>query len=155
MYEVGSITKLKSNQAAVHLGRTRMIRTLAVVAVAIFTTLVSLAPSYARDWEKLGERVVNFALDRDVIPVGRSEGRFKRIKLIVRDNAVVIESLKVIYGNGVPEELPVRSEIRAGGETRAIDLSGNARVIREVQLVYRSVPNFRGRAVVEVWGLQD
>jgi hypothetical protein len=132
-----------------------MVRTLAVAIVAIFSTLLSLAPSYARDWEKLGERIVNFAIDRDVIPVGRSEGRFKRIKLIVREAPVQIESLKVVYGNGEPEELPVRSEIRAGGETRPIDLNGSSRVIREVQLIYRSVPSFRGRAVVEVWGLQD
>lgn len=61
--------------------------------------------------------------------------------------------LKVVYANGEPDDLPVRSEIRAGGETRAIDLRGRNRAIHEVQLVYRTRPSFRGLATVEVWGL--
>ncbi len=132
-------------------------RTLFVIFVCSVAIFAAAERSNARPrttWEKLGERSVDFGRDRDVIQVGRSEGRFRRLKLIVRNNAVEMISFKVIYGNGEPDELPVRSRIRAGGETRAIDLKGDARAIREVQLVYKSVPNFRGKAVVELWGLQ-
>jgi hypothetical protein len=88
-----------------------------------------------------------------VVPVGRAEGRFRAIKLRVRDNAVYMMDLKVVYANGEPDDIPVRAEIRAGGETRVLDLRGRDRAIREVQMVYRSRPSFRGQAAVEVWGL--
>ncbi len=108
-----------------------------------------------RDWERLGVRKVGFVTDTDVISVGRREGRFKRIKLRVFDNAVEMERLVVVYGNGKRDELNIREIIRPGGETRAIDLKGDGRFIREVRMKYRSRPNFRGQATVEVWGLQD
>lgn len=106
-----------------------------------------------RGWELLGTKKVGFLVDRDVVAVGRSEGRFKAIKLRVRNAPIHVNDLKVVYANGAPDDLQVRSEIRAGGETRAIDLKGRERAIREVQLVYRSRPTFRGLATVEVWGL--
>lgn len=108
-----------------------------------------------RDWELLGSSKVGFIADRDVIRVGRREGRFKRIKLVVRGNDIQMRDLKVVYGNGRVDDLPVRETIRAGGETRAIDLKGEGRFIKEVRLAYASRPNFRGQATVQVYGLQD
>ncbi|MEZ5843245.1 MAG: DUF2541 family protein [Hyphomicrobiaceae bacterium] len=104
-------------------------------------------------WEMLGSQSVGFTVDRDVIRVGRREGRFRAIKLRVKGNDVYMMDLKVVYGNGSVDDLPVRAEIKEGRETRAIDLKGDRRVIREVQMTYRRKPNFRGKAVVEVWGL--
>ena len=64
-----------------------------------------------------------------------------------------MNDLKVVYANGAPDDLQIRADIRAGGESRAIDLKGRERAIREVQMVYRSRPTFKGFATVEVWGL--
>lgn len=108
-----------------------------------------------RDWEELGSRKVGFISDTDVIPVGRREGRFKKIKLRVRDNDIQMQRLVVVYGNGAKDELEVRDFIRAGSETRPIDLKGDGRFIKEVRLKYQARPNFRGHATVQVWGLQD
>ncbi len=129
----------------------------ASAAVAVMT-LAMTGPADAqrgpgRGWELLGSKKVGFIVDRDVVPVGRQDGRFRAIKLRVKGNAINVLDLKVVYANGQPDDLPVRSEIRAGGETRAIDLKGRDRAIREVQLVYRSRPSFKGQATVEVWGL--
>jgi hypothetical protein len=105
------------------------------------------------NWVRLGCRDVGFAVDRDVIRVGRAEGRFKAIRLRVSGNRVHMMDLRVIYANGEPDDIPVRAEIRAGGETRPLDLRGRERAIREIQMVYRSQPNFRGRATICVDGL--
>ena len=75
------------------------------------------------------------------------------MKIRVKDAPIYMNDLKVVYANGEPDDLPVRSDIRAGGESRAIDLKGRERAIREVQMVYRSRPTFKGLATVEVWGL--
>jgi hypothetical protein len=92
--------------------------------------------------------------DRDVVKVGRREGRFKAIKLTVAGNSVFMMDLKVVYANGDPDDIPVRFEIREGGETKPLDLKGFDRSIDRVEMVYRAKPNFRGKARVCVLGLQ-
>jgi hypothetical protein len=114
---------------------------------------VALAPATAQArWEQLGCQKVGFMADKDVIRVGRSEGRFKAIRLKVSGNKVHMMDLKVIYANGAPDDIPVREEIRAGGQTRALDLKGERRAISRVEMVYRSQPNFKGQATVCVEG---
>lgn len=114
---------------------------------------LGLAPAAAQArWEQLGCQKVGFKTDRDVIKVGRAEGRFKSIRLKVTGNRVHMMDLKVVYANGQPDDIPVREEIRAGGQTRPLDLKGERRAIRRVEMVYRSEPNFRGQATVCVEG---
>ena len=133
-------------------------RTLLAAAAFVLGTMAVVGPADAqrrpeRGWELLGTKKVGFIADRDSIQVGRAEGRFRAVKLRVRDAPIHMMDLKVVYANGQPDDLPVRADFRAGGETRAIDLKGRDRSIREVQMVYRSRPTFKGLATVEVWGL--
>ena len=96
-------------------------------------------------WEQLGCQKVGFLVDRDVIRVGRREGKFKAIRLEVSGNAVYMNDLKVVYGNGVPDDIKVRSEIRDGGQTRPLDLKGRGeRAIDRIEMTYRAKPNFKG-----------
>jgi hypothetical protein len=135
-------------------------RTLLASAAVVLGAMAVAGPADAqrrdrdqRGWELLGTKKVGFIVDRDVVQVGRSEGRFRAVKIRVKDAPIYMNDLKVVYANGEPDDLPVRSDIRAGGESRAIDLKGRERAIREVQMVYRSRPTFKGLATVEVWGL--
>ncbi|MGE3065978.1 MAG: hypothetical protein AB7K67_10345 [Hyphomicrobiaceae bacterium] len=105
-------------------------------------------------WENLGCQKVGFLVDRDVVRVGRQEGRFSAIRLKVSGNAIYMSDLKVVYANGAPDNIQVRNEIRAGGETRPLDLRGDRRAIRQIEMVYRAKPNFRGQATVCVEGRQ-
>jgi hypothetical protein len=121
--------------------------TAAITAGALIC--LALAPTAAQArWERLGCQKVGFIVDKDVIRVGRSEGRFKSIRLQVAGNKVYMDDLKVIYANGEPDDIPVRSEIRAGGQTRPLDLRGERRAIKEIEMKYRSQPNFKGQATV-------
>jgi hypothetical protein len=121
--------------------------TAAIAAGALIC--LALAPTVAQArWERLGCQKVGFIVDKDVIRVGRSEGRFKSIRLQVAGNKVYMDDLKVIYANGEPDDIPVRSEIRAGGQTRPLDLRGERRAIKEIEMKYRSQPNFKGQATV-------
>ncbi len=77
------------------------------------------------NWVELGCKEVTFlGVDRDVVRVGRSEGRFKAIRLEARGNDVEMLDLKVVYANGEPDDIPVRALIRQGTRTRALDLRG-------------------------------
>ena len=114
---------------------------------------LGLAPTAAQArWEQLGCQKVGFAVDKDIIRVGRQEGKFKAIRLLVSGNKVHMMDLKVIYADGTPDDIPVREEIRAGGQTKPLDLRGNRRAIKQIEMVYRSQPNFKGEATVCVEG---
>jgi hypothetical protein len=131
---------------------------LAVLVSALTLTGLAAGDAVAqrRDgkWVELGCQQVSFiGKDRDTIKVGRREGRFKAIKLAARGNDVEMLDLKVIYANGEPDDIPVRSLIRAGRETGALDLKGRDRAIDRIDMVYRSRPNFRGQATVCAEGL--
>ena len=128
-----------------------IVRVLGLLALFLVVPLAASAQN--AQWQVLGERVVNWRVDRDVIPVTAREGRFRSIVLEVQGNAIDMLDLQVQFGNGQTVDVPVRQNIPAGGRTRVIDLPGQARVIRAVQLVYRTDGRGRrGRAVVKVYG---
>jgi hypothetical protein len=106
------------------------------------------------EWERLGDRHVGFINDHDVIHVGRQDGKFTRLKLVIRGNAIKLNSIKVFFGNGEVEDVPFDRHIHDGGEA-VIDLphgGREGRFIRDVELHYHSQLDFRGEAVAELWG---
>jgi hypothetical protein len=108
-----------------------------------------------RDWAELGcKRVSLFGVDRDAIDVGRREGRFRAIRLQVRGADIQMLDLRVVYGNGEPDHIPVRSLIRQGDRTRPLDLRGRGRIIDRIEMTYVTIPNFKGQATVCAEGLQ-
>jgi hypothetical protein len=123
-----------------------------VVAAAVMGCLLWPAAVMAGDWQKLGSRSVALIGDHDVIPVTVLRGNFRKIKLKVRENDINMNDLTVIYATGAADNMPIRGFIKKGGESRVIDLRGGDRIIRSVQLTYRSVLNSKGRAEVAVWG---
>jgi hypothetical protein len=133
-------------------------RKLAGIAAALFCTGLVAADAQAQrrgDWVELGCKQVSFlGVDRDTIRVGRREGRFKAIRLTARGNDVEMIDLKVIYANGAPDDIPVRSLIRQGTSTRPLDLRGYERAIHQIDMTYAKRLNFRGLATVCVEGLQ-
>jgi len=128
---------------------------------ALALAVLAAQPAAARDrdrghdhWENLGCQKVGFLVDHDVIRVGRRDGKFSAIRLNVSGNAVYINDLNVVYGNGAPDDINVRSEIREGGQTPPLDLKGRGEhAIDRIELTYRAKPNFKGSANACVFAL--
>jgi hypothetical protein len=110
-----------------------------------------VGPKIPQGWVLFGVQEVSFRGDRDVIRVGEQQGRFERLALRISDNDIFLRELTVVYGNGERDRKVIETSIPAGSQTRPIDLRGD-RFIREIELVYRSNPNSRNPAVVEVYG---
>lgn len=131
-----------------------MIRKLGIVVLA---ALIGCAPSSAgarADWDLLGTRAVNDRADHDVIAVSSQRGDFRRIKFAVQRASVDFHRVVVHFGNGSDQRIEMRNTIKAGGESRAIDLDGNDRVIRSVEFWY-DANTIRGRrATVRVFGMR-
>jgi hypothetical protein len=137
--------------------RTNRVATLAGAFIAL-----GLSPPDAsaqrrergESWVQLGCQQVSFiGKDHDSIRVGHREGRFKAIRPAARGNDVEMPDLKVIYANGEPDDIQVRSLIRAGTQTRPLDLKGRERAIDRIEMAYKARPNFRGTARVCAEGL--
>src|SRR3954453_3716779 len=91
-------------------------------------------------WVELGcQQVSLFGKDHDTVRVGRREGRFKAIRLHARGADVELRSVRVIYTNGQPDDLPTRHFLRQGGYTPPLDLIGWERAIDRVDMVYKTV----------------
>jgi hypothetical protein len=99
----------------------------------------------------LGERTVNGSVDHDVIPVGRDDGRFRELMIVVERAPVEIYDLIVTFGNG--ERYEPRTRLVFGRDTtsRNIDLPGNTRFVRRVDFRYGNLVS-GAQAKVELWG---
>ena len=104
-----------------------------------------------RDWVLFGVQTVDFNTDRDVLRVGGDVGRFERVALRVLDNDIFLREITVVYAGGERDRKVIETQIRANSQTRAINLRGD-RFIEQIELVYRSNPERRSPAVVEVFG---
>lgn len=94
-------------------------------------------------WEYLGQAHVDGRADHDNIRVN-ARGPFRAIQLEVRDGAIEFQRVVVHFENGEDHRVEVRDRIPAGGRTRAIDLPGDRRIIRSVELWYER-GNWRSR----------
>ncbi|MEO1562854.1 MAG: hypothetical protein AAFR98_05405 [Pseudomonadota bacterium] len=127
-------------------------RRSALFSLMASATLVAGAPLLAADWQLLGTSNVNLAKNFTILRVGLGEGLFKRIRIKVAEERIVIENLEVTYSNGDMLELNLRATIPAGGESRVIDLpDGIAHGIRSIRMQHKRIPT-GGTAVVSIYG---
>lgn len=113
---------------------------------------------YNEGWVLLGARTAGFlGFDNDVLPVGRNDGGFTKLRVNVRDRAITLNELRVVYGSGEEDVIPVRQKVEAGGVYGPIDLKGGTRIIQVIKAKIRSRfidkgATTRGNAIVEIWG---
>lgn len=123
---------------------------LAIMALAL--AFPAAAQRGQRDWVLLGQQEVGFLVDRDVINVEREGLRFSQLRIEAERNDVYLMSLRLIYQNGYAEDFRVDRELKAGVEAYPVDLRGERSYLRRIEMVYRARPDFRGRAIVRIFG---
>jgi hypothetical protein len=106
----------------------------------------------AEVWLPLGCKHVANGVDRDTIRVGSRDGRYRAIRLLGEQADVHILDLWVVYDGGEPDQIQVRSLLRKGDRTRALDLRGRERAIDRIEMTYERAN--RGGARVCVEGLR-
>jgi hypothetical protein len=102
-------------------------------------------------WRLLGDAAVTGQFERAIIRVGKPEGRIARVMLVVMDSNVEVGDVIIQFGNGQRWSPGLRHAFADGSRSRAIDLPGQVRFIRGVELVHGAVPP-GGRARAEIWG---
>lgn len=137
----------------------KAIKLLTLGAILLFTS-TSFASISAKertllqpgDWVKLGSKIVDMKADHDVIPVTIMDGVFTKVKLKVMKAPIHLLNMNIIFGNGENKNVVFNKHFEAGSSTRIIDLPGNKRIIKRVNLNYKSAPTAKGRAVITLFG---
>ena len=102
-------------------------------------------------WEMLGERRVDMKVERDVVPVGRWEGSFTKIRLKVLNHDIELRDVTIVYGNGETDQWIIRRRVRDEEPGPVFDLTGHRRVVERVIMTYRATNPF-SQTTVQVWG---
>ena len=97
----------------------------------------------------LGSRMVNGGVDHDTIFVGRGDGRFREIQIVVERAPIELYDVAITFGNGDRFEPLTRLAYGPDTSTRNIDLPGGARVIQRVDFHYGNLA--AREAKVEIW----
>jgi hypothetical protein len=113
------------------------------------------APAWdPKGWTLLGERTVDGRVDRDRITVGKYEGKFTKLMLVVDDSDLELIDFSVQFARGAAWRPSLTHYFREGQRTRALDFPGDERTIRHIDFRYRNLPG-GGRAKVAVYGMRD
>lgn len=103
----------------------------------------------------LGRTEVGFAADRDVIRIERgdwaSERGFDKLHFVAENSEIYMRGIRVVYQNGYGEDFSIDRLVPVGGDL-VVDLRGERRFIREIEMLYRARPGYRGRALMSVFG---
>jgi len=123
-----------------------------IVPLVLLFMIMAGATAASAQWRKLGQKDVDFHVDHDIFDVTYRKGDFRKLKIAVKYAPVHFSRVVVTFGNGETQELEFRDVIPAGGETRALDLEGRERIIKNVQFWYESEPVSRKKAKVTLYG---
>ncbi len=94
-------------------------------------------PKPVQQWSQLGCKNVGFLIDRDVVAVN-SDTPFRALRLRSTGYDLEMIEMGVVFVNGQRDTYRLNVVIPSGSYTSPIDLRGERRRIRQVELVYRT-----------------
>ena len=109
----------------------------------------------SRGWVMLGERTVNGRFDKDKIDVGRYEGRFTKLTVVVEDSDLEMIDMRVQFADRTEFHPQVAQVFRRDTRTRVIDMPPGESIIRNIEFKYKNLGGDRRNARVQVWGLKS
>src|SRR5688572_30962802 len=87
-----------------------------VTAFVAFAQKPAVVTNNEPGWQKIGEITASFKMQNEsIVVLGADE--FDAIRLKVTDAPIHIERVQVFYESGDLEEINVRNELQAGGQT--------------------------------------
>lgn len=103
---------------------------------------------------RLGSQAVNGKGDWDSFPVS-SSGQYRFLVLNVKNSAMKVEALRITFADGgVPVTLNGLPQTFTAGQSRVLDLPGNARAIKRIELKYSDLNTRDSRTpVLEIFGV--
>jgi hypothetical protein len=105
--------------------------------------------SLAADMTPIGRYIAMPGVERHTLRLGTSKGRFTSLALRIREGAIGLDALRVVYNTGEVQTVPVGRPFGTGDRTPDIVLERDT-FISEMQ--FALAPLLAGRAVIDVHG---
>ncbi len=96
------------------------------------------AASAQSDWTKIGQKDVDFHMDHDRIVASGKGGKFREIHMSVANAPIKFSKVVITYKNGESQTLDFLQDVQVGHETRSINIEGNGRVIKYIDVWYET-----------------
>ena len=129
----------------------RILKSILFIAAVFTLSFATISWSNYQQWNFIGDKKVNFLIDRDVIHVTGNDN-YRQIKIKVTEGPVHILDMDVYFENGDKFDVSIRNRIPKGGESRIIDLPGGSRSIKKIEFWYETKGFLKGRGRVAVLG---
>lgn len=128
-------------------------KTKMFISAILFVALAAMTQVSvkAQNWEVIGKKTVDYAVDHDEMIVTSTRGDFKAIKIRVTKAPLNMHRCVIHFGNGSQQEVELRNNFAPGTESRIIDLNGFDRVINRITFWYDTKNHAPRRAVVTVF----
>ncbi len=128
-------------------------KTKLFVSLIVFLAIAAMTQTsvQAQNWEVIGKKTVDFAVDHDEMIVTSTRGDFKAIKIRVTKAPLNMHRCVIHFGNGSQQEVDLRHNFTPGSESRIIDLNGTDRVISRITFWYDTKNHAPRKAVVTVF----
>jgi len=110
------------------------------------------AVSAQGDWTRIGQKDVDFHLDHDRIVASGKGGKFREIHLSVSNAPIKFSKVVIMYKNGENQTLDFLEDVQVGHETRSINIEGNGRVIKYIDVWYETDSLGGKKAKVTAYG---
>lgn len=103
---------------------------------------------------RLGSQAVNGKGDWDSFPVSVS-GQYRFLILNVKNSAMKVEAMRITFADGgAPVNLTGLPQTFTAGQSRVLDLPGNARAIKRIELKYSDLNTRDTRTpVIDIFGV--
>jgi hypothetical protein len=131
--------------------RRNVIFRLPLLLVIVLLSGLAYAAQDRGRWESLGRTEADFKNDHDRIDVGRHEGKFRQLDIRAEGAPVEIHRMVVTFADGKKFEPNIKHRFDEGSRSHTIDLPGDHRAIKSIDLYYRSPNRKEGKAKVEVY----
>jgi hypothetical protein len=105
-------------------------------------------------WHKIGEAKVEFKTETDAFLIlGRD--KYRAVQVRVKDAPIYLENMTIEYDNGETQVVDLKHNYAANSKTTVIDVKDNAKGLKKVSFVYKTVANAHNeKAEIELWGLK-
>lgn len=129
----------------------KFLKLFTIISLFLLSNCASTNSQPSNKWRLLGEKKVDFSPDRDVMIVNSSP-LYNKIKVRVYNGKVIMEDMKVYFGNDEVMDVTLSEVYKDGGYSRDIELPKGNRHISKITFRYRTARNSFEKATVEVWG---
>lgn len=116
------------------------------------------AVNFNKGWVYLGGRHALFfsirsglGYEKETIPVGRNRGGFLNLRVDVKDRAITLNEMRIVYEDGTADTISVKNKVDAGASFGPVKIKPEP--IKEIQVSYRSriLDGGKGYAFVQFW----